>query len=41
MTPPLALATVVFKNRVTTDEREAGKATAVLGISFITEADAG
>lgn len=39
MTPPLALAlaTVVFKNRFTADEREAGKATAVLGISFITE----
>ncbi|WP_296493104.1 PTS fructose-like transporter subunit IIB [Rhodoferax sp.] len=39
MTPPLALAlaTVVFKNRFTLDEREAGKATAVLGISFITE----
>jgi PTS system fructose-specific IIC component len=39
MTPPLALAlaTVVFKNRFTVDEREAGKATAVLGISFITE----
>ena len=39
MTPPLALAlaTVLFKNRFTTDEREAGKATAVLGISFITE----
>ncbi len=39
MTPPLALAlaTVIFKNRFTVDEREAGKATAVLGISFITE----
>ena len=39
MTPPLALAlaTVLFKNRFSTDEREAGKATAVLGISFITE----
>ena len=39
MTPPLALAlaTVLFKNRFTTDEREAGKATAVLGIAFITE----
>jgi PTS system fructose-specific IIC component len=39
MTPPLALAlaTVVFKNRFTLDEREAGKATAVLGIAFITE----
>lgn len=39
MTPPLALAlaTVVFKNRFTADECEAGKATAVLGISFITE----
>lgn len=39
MTPPLgiALATVFFKNRFTPDEREAAKATAVLGISFITE----
>jgi PTS system fructose-specific IIC component len=39
MTPPLALAlaTVVFKNRFSDDEREAGKATALLGISFITE----
>ncbi|TLP48711.1 PTS fructose-like transporter subunit IIB [Cohaesibacter sp. CAU 1516] len=39
MTPPLglALATVVAKNRFTDDEREAGKAAAVLGLSFITE----
>lgn len=39
MTPPLglALATVLFKDRFTTDEHEAGKAAAVLGISFITE----
>lgn len=39
MTPPLglALATVLFKNRFSEDEREAGKAAAVLGISFITE----
>jgi PTS system fructose-specific IIC component len=39
MTPPLglALATVLFKNRFSADEREAGKAAAVLGISFITE----
>lgn len=39
MTPPLglALATMIFKNRFTAEEREAGKATAVLGISFITE----
>lgn len=39
MTPPLALAlaTVLFKSRFTVDEREAGKATAVLGIAFITE----
>ncbi|KQR26644.1 PTS fructose-like transporter subunit IIB [Deinococcus sp. Leaf326] len=39
MTPPLALffATLLFKNRFTTDEREAGKAAGVLGISFITE----
>jgi PTS system fructose-specific IIC component len=39
MTPPLglALATIVAKNRFSRDEREAGKAAAVLGISFITE----
>ncbi|GAA5449602.1 PTS system fructose-specific EIIB'BC component [Deinococcus depolymerans] len=39
MTPPLALflATLVFKNRFTKDEIEAGKAAGVLGVSFITE----
>jgi PTS system fructose-specific IIC component len=39
MTPPLgiALATMLFANRFSKDEREAGKAAAVLGISFITE----
>ncbi|UEM01467.1 PTS fructose-like transporter subunit IIB [Skermanella rosea] len=39
MTPPLglALATMLAKNRFTPDERDAGKAAAVLGISFITE----
>ncbi len=39
MTPPLglALASYLFKNKFTADEREAGKAAAVLGISFITE----
>ena len=39
MTPPLglALATVLFRNRFSLDEREAGGATAVLGLSFITE----
>lgn len=39
MTPPLgiALATLLFKNRFSPDEREAGKAAAALGISFITE----
>ncbi len=39
MTPPLglALATILFKNRFTKDEREAGKAAWVLGASFITE----
>ncbi|WP_034385821.1 PTS fructose-like transporter subunit IIB [Deinococcus sp. YIM 77859] len=39
MTPPLAVffATLFFKNRFTPDEREAGKAAGVLGISFITE----
>ncbi|SEJ31897.1 PTS system D-fructose-specific IIB component (F1P-forming), Frc family /PTS system D-fructose-specific IIC component (F1P-forming), Frc family [Deinococcus reticulitermitis] len=39
MTPPLALffATLIFKNRFTKDEQEAGKAAGVLGVSFITE----
>jgi PTS system fructose-specific IIC component len=39
MTPPLgiALATFIAKNKFTKEEREAGKAAAVLGVSFITE----
>ncbi|NRD78095.1 PTS sugar transporter subunit IIA [Bacillus sp. BRMEA1] len=39
MVPPLgvALATVLFKNRFTKDEREAGKTALVLGSFFITE----
>jgi PTS system fructose-specific IIC component len=39
MTPPLglALASALFRNRFTREERDAGKAAAVLGISFITE----
>jgi PTS system fructose-specific IIC component len=39
MTPPLglALATLLFKNRFTHEEMEAGKAAWVLGLSFITE----
>lgn len=39
MTPPLAiaLATLMFRNRFSADEHEAGKAAAALGISFITE----
>lgn len=39
MTPPLgiALATWMFRNRFLLEEREAGKAAAVLGIAFITE----
>lgn len=39
MTPPLglALASVLFKDRFTQEEQEAGKAAAVLGVSFITE----
>jgi PTS system fructose-specific IIC component len=39
MVPPLgiALATILFKNRFTHDEREAGKAAWVLGAAFITE----
>lgn len=39
MTPPLAIfcATILFKNRFTEEERQAGKAAGVLGLSFITE----
>jgi fructose PTS system EIIBC or EIIC component len=39
MTPPLgiSLATLVGPNRFSRDEREAGKAAGVLGLSFITE----
>ncbi len=39
MTPPLglALAAGLFKNRFTQEERDAAKAAAVLGISFVTE----
>lgn len=39
MTPPLGLAIATFlaKRKFTADEREAGKAAAVLGLSFITE----
>lgn len=39
MTPPLglALATVLYKNRFTKSEIEAGKAAWVMGLSFITE----
>ncbi|WP_142847923.1 PTS fructose-like transporter subunit IIB [Telmatospirillum sp. J64-1] len=39
MTPPLgiALATFIARNRFTLQEREAGKAAAVLGLAFITE----
>jgi PTS system fructose-specific IIC component len=39
MTPPLgiALAALLFKNRFNQEERDASKAAAVLGISFITE----
>ncbi len=39
MVPPLAcaLAANVFRERFTDDERQASKATAILGISFITE----
>ena len=39
MTPPLgiALAVLLFKNRFSLEEREAAGATAILGISFITE----
>ncbi len=39
MTPPLglALATYLFRNKFSAEEREAGKAAGVMGISFITE----
>jgi PTS system fructose-specific IIC component len=39
MTPPLglALAATLFKNRFNQEERDASKAAAVLGISFVTE----
>ena len=39
MVPPLAcaLAANLFRNKFTADERQASKATAILGISFITE----
>lgn len=39
MTPPLglALATTLFRNKFTEDERQAGKTAYVLGASFITE----
>lgn len=39
MVPPLglALAALLFKNRFTREERDAGNAAAVLGLSFITE----
>lgn len=39
MVPPLAIfiATLFYKNRFTVEEREAGKACGVLGLSFITE----
>jgi PTS system fructose-specific IIC component len=39
MTPPLAvaIATFLFKDKFTADEREAGPACAVLGLSFISE----
>lgn len=39
MVPPLgiAIATTLFKNKFTTEERDAGKACYVMGLSFITE----
>ena len=39
MTPPLgvALASYLFKNRFSEEERKAGSAAAVLGIAFVTE----
>ena len=39
MVPPLgiAIATTIFKNKFTKDEREAGKVCYIMGLSFITE----
>ena len=38
MTPPLAIAlATLFANRYTAEEREAGGATGILGLAFITE----
>ena len=39
MTPPVAIccATMLYRNRFTEEERQAGKAAGVLGLSFITE----
>ncbi|RHW42830.1 PTS fructose transporter subunit IIA [Neobacillus notoginsengisoli] len=39
MVPPLgiAIATTLFKNKFTTEERDAGKANYIMGLSFITE----
>lgn len=39
MTPPLglAIATIIFKNKFTPEEKEAGKSCWILGASFITE----
>ena len=39
MTPPLGtgIATLLYKNKFTKEEKEAGKAALVLGLSFITE----
>ncbi|MDP4143825.1 MAG: PTS fructose transporter subunit IIABC, partial [Bacillota bacterium] len=39
MVPPLgiAIATTIFKNKFTKEEREAGKTCYIMGLSFITE----
>lgn len=39
MVPPLgiAIATTIFKNKFTKDERDAGKTCYIMGLSFITE----
>ena len=37
MVPPIALATIFFKNKFTADERKAGPTNFIMGLSFITE----
>lgn len=37
MVPPIALATIFFKNKFTAEERKAGPTNFIMGLSFITE----